>query len=109
MIDLAGMRARCYYNQGVQVQPTFQVGEKVFLRYENISTTVPSKKLASRFLGPFPIIARLSDLVYKLKLSKALQIHDVFHVNLLQRHREDTIEGRRRQPPPPIITPDGNV
>jgi hypothetical protein len=56
----------------VQVQPTFQVGEKVFLRHDNISTTAPSKKLASRFLGPFPIIARLSELVYKLKLPKTL-------------------------------------
>ena len=33
----------------------------------------------------------------------------MFHVNLLQRHHKDTIEGRRRQPLPPIITPDGDV
>ena len=65
--------------------------------------------MASRFLGPFPIIARLSDLVYELKLPKTLRIYNVFHVNLLQLHHEDTVEGRRRQPPPPIITPDGNV
>jgi hypothetical protein len=109
MIDLAGVRAQRYYNQGVQVQPTFQVGEKVFLRHDNILITAPSKKLASRFLGPFPIIARLSELVYKLKLPKTLRIHDVFQVALLQRHHEDTIEGRRRQPPPPIITPDEDV
>ena len=109
MIDLAGLRAQRYYNEGVLLQPNFDVGDKVFLRRENISTTAPSKKLASKFLGPFPIIARLSEVVYKLKLPRTLRIHNVFHVSLLHRYKEDTIEGRRVQRPPPIVTPDGDV
>ena len=82
MIDIASKRAKRYYDQGVQLQPSFQVGDKVFLCHDNISTTAPSKKLASRFLGPFPITAKLSEVVYRLKLPRHLCIHDTFHVSL---------------------------
>jgi transposase InsO family protein len=52
MIDLAGLRAQRYYKEGMLLYPNFDVEDKVFLRRENISTTAPSKKLASKFLGP---------------------------------------------------------
>lgn len=93
----------------MQLQPTFQIGDKVLLRHENIKTTEPSRKLAPKFLGPFTVIAKLSDVVYRLQLPKTLRIHDVFHVSLLERYRHDSIPGRRRLPPPPITTPDGDV
>lgn len=53
--------------------------------------------------------AKISDLVYQLKLPKTLRIHDIFHVSLLERYREDTIPGRKNEPPPPMITPDGHL
>jgi hypothetical protein len=81
----------------------------VFLRHDNISTTASSKKLASKFLGPFPITAKISEVVYRLKLPRHLRIHDVFHVSLLQKYNQDTIEGRRQQPPPPIVMPQGDI
>ena len=93
MIKIAGDQAKLNYNQGMQLQPSFQIGEKVLLRHDNISTTAPTKKLASKFLGPFSIIAKLSNLVYRLRLPKTLRIHNVFHVSLLEKYRPDTILG----------------
>ena len=109
MIKIAGDQAKRNYDRHVQQQPEFNIGDKVLLRHEHISTTAPSKKLASKFLGPFPIIAKLSDLVYRLKLPRTLRIHNVFHVAVLERYRQDTISGRKRNPMPPIITPEGDI
>jgi len=81
------------------LQPTFQVGDKVLLHNENIATTSLSRKLSSKFLGPFPVLSKISNLVYQLKLLKTLHIHNVFHVSLLERYCPDTILGRHKIPP----------
>ena len=91
------------------MQPTFQIGDEVLRRYDNIPTMTPSRKLASKFLGPFLATSKISDVIYRLKLSPTLQIHDVFHVSLLEKYRQDTITGRQQIWPSPIITPDGDI
>src|SRR5882672_8323117 len=64
---------------------SFQVGDTVWLDSRNIKTTCPSKKLDHRFLGPFPIVEKVSSHAFRLGLSLALsRIHPVFHVSLLQ-------------------------
>ena len=93
LIKIAVEQAKRNYDWGVQLQPYFKVGDKVLLQHDNIATTTPSKKLAPKFLGPFPIIAKLSDLLYRLKLPKSFRIHDIFHVTLLELCRQDTITG----------------
>ena len=91
------------------MQPSFQIGDKVLLCHDFIISTKPSKKLDAKFLGPFQIIAKLSKLMYQLKLPKTLKIHDVFHVSMLEKYKQDTIPSRQQKPPPPIITPEGNI
>ena len=108
MIDIAYNQAKQYYDQGVQLQPNFKIGDKVFLYQHNISITTPFKKLASKFLGSFPIPTKLLEVVYKLKLPRHLGIHNVFHMSLLQRYNQDTIKGNRQQPPPPIVMLQGD-
>ena len=109
MIKIAGDQTKRYYDRGVQLQPSFQIGDKVLLCHDNISTTAPTKKLESKFLRPFPIISKLSDLVYQLKLPKALCIHNVFHISLLEKYQPDTILGCKHKPPPSIITLEGDI
>src|SRR5882724_8958430 len=41
--------------------PQFNVGDTVWLDLQNIRTTHPLKKLNHRFLGPFPIIEKVSS------------------------------------------------
>ena len=65
----------------------------------NIRLRRPSKKLADKSLGPFPITERLGQNAYRLKLPKMYgRIHPTFHVSLLEPYRRR--EGC--EPPAPI-------
>jgi hypothetical protein len=45
-----------------------------------------NRKLAPKFVGPYPIIQRIGELAYKLKLLEELAgIHLVFHVSQLRK------------------------
>jgi len=55
-------------------------------------------KWLPRWIGPFPIVEKYSDVVYKLQLPPTLKIHNVFHISLLKPYQD----GKRNQPPPPI-------
>lgn len=109
MIQLAADRAKRFYDCHSQQQPNFKVGDQVLLRHDNITTIAPSKKLSPKFLGPFQITAKISDLVYELRLPKNLRIHNKFHVLSLEKYNIDTIPGRKQQPPPPIMTSRGDL
>ncbi|RXK35238.1 hypothetical protein M231_07492 [Tremella mesenterica] len=78
----------------------------VFLNRKNIQTLRPSLKLDHRMLGPFKVIeATSSPLAFKLDLPPSMNIHPVFHVNLLEPVRS----GHFNQPqdPPPHIEVEG--
>jgi hypothetical protein len=45
------------------------------------------KKLQPRYIGPFSIVQRIGNIVYRLDLPSELQgIHDVFHVSQLRQY-----------------------
>ncbi len=68
-----------YYNQRHDPTPEYQVGDKVYLDASDIKTTRPSKKLAHRNLGPFPIVRRVGSHAYRLRLPRSLsRLHPVF-------------------------------
>ena len=83
--------------------PPFQVGDTVWLDASHIKTTCPSKKLDHQFLGPFPIVERVSSHAFRLGLPLTLSnIHPVFHVSLLQPTSASSIPNQLTDPPPPI-------
>ena len=44
-------------------------------------------KLSPRFIGPFEILERVGDLVYRLALPPNLSsVHNVFHVSMLRKY-----------------------
>lgn len=78
----------------------FQVGVKVMLSTKNIRfKAVGSPKLLPRWVGPFTILAKVSDTAYKLKLPDTWRIHNVFHVSLLKLYLRNArnIEAEERQ------------
>lgn len=77
-----------YYNWHLK-DITFKVGDKVWLNRRNIRTKRPSWKLDWKIIGPFRVIEKYEKNAYKLDLPPSYQIHDVFHVNLLEKDPTD--------------------
>ncbi|MBW0575358.1 hypothetical protein O181_115073, partial [Austropuccinia psidii MF-1] len=82
----------------------FNPCDMVWLSSKNIKSTRPTKKLSERWLGPFPILKKVSTHAYHLKLpSQWKSIHPVFHISLLEPVKTSTIPNWHQKPPPPII------
>ncbi len=76
-----------YYNKKhkpMQYQPE----DLVILSSRNITTKRPSKKLDTKFLGPFKIVEMKGKQAYKLNLPQIYsRIYNVFHVSLLEPYK----------------------
>src|SRR6266487_13874 len=97
----------CYYNQHHEPTPEYKVGDKVYLDASDIKMTRPSKKLAHRNLGPFPIVRRIGSHAYRLHLPRSLsRLHPVFPVVKLTPAPHDSFNRRNQAPPLPEIIDD---
>ncbi|MBW0534026.1 hypothetical protein O181_073741 [Austropuccinia psidii MF-1] len=75
-----------------------------WLSSKNIKSNRPIKKHSERWLGPFPILKKVSTHAYHLKLQSQLKsIHPVFHISLLEPVKTSKIPNWNQEPPPPII------
>ena len=63
---------------------SYRVGERVYLRTDNIKIKRVSRKLDHQSIGPFMIKRNIKDLSYELDLSVNMRIHSVFHAFMLQ-------------------------
>ena len=71
----------------------FQEGDHVFLRVTpvtGVGRALKSKKLTSRFIGPYQISERIGTAAYRVGLPPHLSnLHDVFHVSQLRKYVSD--------------------
>jgi hypothetical protein len=70
----------------------FKVGEHVLLtvKPKKISLKLGScTKLATRFCGPFEILDRIGPVAYMFALTASMNVHNVFHVYLLNKYVHD--------------------
>jgi hypothetical protein len=84
-------RQKIYADQK-RIHLEFQVGDHVCLKVkaQKMSLKLGNyAKLASRFCGPFEILARIGLVAYQLALPANLRIHNVFHVFLLKKYIHD--------------------
>ncbi|MBW0567393.1 hypothetical protein O181_107108 [Austropuccinia psidii MF-1] len=103
-LEAAINRFKRYSDKSTATPPIFNPGDMVCLSSNNIKSTRPTKKLSERWLGPFPILKKVSTLAYHLKLpSQWKSIHPVFQYSLLEPVKKSTIPDRHQEPPPPII------
>jgi hypothetical protein len=88
----------------------FSVGDMVYLKLQpfrhNAFGLHQNLKLASKFYGPFRVLARIGPASYKLQLPETADIHPVFHVSQLKKHL-----GPKAIPHTnlPLVTPDGHI
>ncbi|QRW17323.1 Retrotransposable element Tf2 protein [Rhizoctonia solani] len=105
-LSLAQERMKYFYNQRHRKEEGIQVGDKVWLSHQNISTNRPSIKLSHKKLGPYLVVEKIGLHAYKLQLPHTMRIHPVFHINLLTKFHPDP-HGRDPPQPAPIITEEG--
>ena len=106
--ELTRAQAQCkkFADRKHQDAPSFSVGNMVWLLSQNIHTTRPSAKLDFKCLGPFPILAQVNPVAFRLQLPDSFKIHNVFHVSLLEPYVPNTIPGHHPDPPAPVVLDD---
>jgi len=83
----------------------YEVESKMFLNERNIVTARSFKKLDDKMLDFF-INLDLVDSSYKLKLSKTMRVHDVFHPGLLRLAVDDLLPDQKNEPLESIMIND---
>ena len=97
-----------YYNQRRTPALEYQPGDRVYLDASDIHTTRPSQKLSHRRQGPFPIIRKVGNGAYHLRLPPSMsRLHLVFNVIKLTLAPDDPVPGRHLCPPPLLEIVDG--
>src|SRR5690606_33208465 len=76
-----------YYNSKHKDE-NFKQGDLVLLSTENLpfKSTTNIRKFRERFIGPFKVIKKVTDVTYKLDLPTSWAIHNTFHVSKLRRY-----------------------
>lgn len=87
--------------------PRYVCGQKVWLSTKDLPLKVPSKKLAPRFIGPYPIVKVVSPVAVQLRLPHPLRrVHPVFHVSCVKpfiRPLSSSPPISSKTPPPPLM------
>ncbi|MBW0501878.1 hypothetical protein O181_041593 [Austropuccinia psidii MF-1] len=103
-LGVATNRFKRYADKSRASTPVFNPGDMVWRSSKNTKSTRPTKILSERWLGPFPILKKVSTHAYHLKLPfQWKSIHQVFHISLLEPVKTSKIPNRHQEPLPQII------
>ena len=85
----------------------YKIKSKMFLNERNIVTAKSFKKLNDKMLDSF-INLDFIDSLYKLRLSKSMHVHDVFHSDLLRSVVDDLLPDQKNELSGSIVINDEN-
>jgi hypothetical protein len=101
---LAARSCQKLFAEEKRTEVELAVGQKVLLSTINFKLVHPgTRKLLPKWVGPFRVIERIGKVAYKVELPPNLKMHNVFHVQLLKKYRDN---GKVQPPPPPIEIDD---
>ncbi len=85
----------------IDVTPTFQPGDKVWLSTRHLRLRQLCRKLSPRYIGPFPIQRQINEVPYRLQLPPRYRIHPSFHVSHLKLFSSSAPGPAEPETPPP--------
>ncbi len=88
-----------------KIEINYKIKSKMFLNERNIITARSFKKLNDKMLDSFQITESV-DSFYKLKLSKTMRIHDVFHSELFHSVVDDSLSDQKNESLKSIVIND---
>ena len=63
----------------------FEEGDNVWLSTDHLLLhDQPSRKFRQRFIGPYPVVNKISSQAYELRLPPTMKCHNVFHISRLR-------------------------
>jgi len=74
--------------------------------YLNTDSSRTTQKLSPKFVGPYPVIRKVSHVAYELALPSNIRVHPVFHVSCLKPYQDNPAEFSDRvfpRPPPVLV------
>ncbi len=86
--------------------PHYRVGQRVWHSTQDLPLWVESRKLAPRFVGPFPISKVVNPVAIQLKLPRTMRVHPTFHVSKIKPVVTSPLVPSTRPPPPPRVIDD---
>ena len=99
--------------------PAYQPGQMLWLLAKDLHLKVPSRKLAPRFVGPFPVTRLIGPAavqlclpgpaVVQLRLPRSLRVHPTFHVSQVKPVKESSMVPAAAPPPSPEVIDGGPV
>jgi hypothetical protein len=81
--------------------PEYQIGQRVWLDTTNLLINRPSRKLAEKRIGPYPIGKLIGRNAVELRLPRNIKIHPVVNVSRIHPYQEP-LSGQTSSAPPPI-------
>ena len=105
-INRAQQKQAVLYNRKHRAM-SFQAGDLVKMATDHLNLPFnPSDKLRDRWLGPFKVLKKHSDLNYELELPPHMHINPVVHIEKLEAYNQPDDPEDRPQRPPPTVEED---